>query len=286
METHTVDADKDTFSAVVIEGSRKAPVIVDFWAPWCGPCRALGPILEKLADEYAGRFTLVKINSDENQEIAAEYGVRGIPNVKAFVGGVVVDEFTGALPESGVRAFIERVVPSPAEELRDQAARVYAQTRDVQQTLELLSQAENLDARNENVRIDRAAVLVDAGRDDEARTVIASLSALGQMDERVNALRARLDLAQGAAEAPSEAVLTQRIATDETDLQARLQLAHLFVARAAYRMALDELLEIVRRDRAYGDDIARKTMLKVFESVANQPELVSEFRKKLARIMN
>jgi putative thioredoxin len=286
MGTHTVDVDKNSFDTIVIEGSKQAPVVVDFWAPWCAPCRALGPVLEKVADEYDGRFTLAKVNSDDNQEIAARYGVRGIPSVKAFIGGEVVDEFTGALPESGVRAFIERVVPSPAEELRDSAARVYAQTRDVEQALDLLSQAEKLDPKNEDARIDRAAILMDAGRHDEARKLIESLSPLARMDERVNALQARLDLAQGAAEAPSEAVLKERIARDENDLEARLQLAHQYVARQDYRSALEQLLEVVRRDRAYGKDVARKTMLKVFELLGNQGELVSEFRKKLATVMN
>ncbi|MEA3158033.1 MAG: putative thioredoxin [Betaproteobacteria bacterium] len=286
MGTHTVDVDKNNFDTIVIEGSKQAPVVVDFWAPWCAPCRALGPVLEKVADDYDGRFTLAKVNSDDNQEIAARYGVRGIPSVKAFIGGEVVDEFTGALPESGVRAFIERVVPSPSEELRDSAARVYAQTRDVQQALDLLSQAEKLDPKNEDARIDRVAILMDAGRHDEARKLIESLSPLARMDERVNALQARLDLAQGAAEAPSEAVLKERIARDENDLEARLQLAHQYVARQDYRSALDQLLEVVRRDRTYGKDVARKTMLKVFELLGNQGELVSEFRKKLATVMN
>jgi putative thioredoxin len=286
MGTHTRDVDTNTFDSAVIEGSSKVPVVVDFWAPWCAPCRALGPLLEKLADEYGGRFVLAKINSDENQELSARYGVRGIPNVKAFIDGEVVDEFTGALPESGVRAFIERIVPSPAEELRDGAARVYAQTRNAEQALELLAQAEQLDPKNDDVRIDRAAVLTDAGRDDEARKLLDSLSPLAQMDERVGALKARLDLAQGAAEAPSEEVLKARIARDENDLEARLQLAHQYVARQDYRPALEQLLGIVRRDRAYRDDVARKTMLKVFELLGNQGELVSEFRKKLASAMN
>ncbi|MGZ5136824.1 MAG: tetratricopeptide repeat protein [Burkholderiales bacterium] len=286
MGTHTVDVDKNDFDTIVIEGSKKAPVVVDFWAPWCAPCRALGPVLEKVVEEYDGRFTLAKVNSDDNQEIAARYGVRGIPSVKAFISGEVVDEFTGALPESGVRAFIERVVPSPAEELRDSAARVYAQTRDVEQALDLLSRAEQLDPKNEDVGIDRAAILIDAGRPDEARKLIENLSPLARMDERVNALQARLDLAQGAAEAPSEAVLKERIERDENDLEARLQLAHQYVARRDYRSALDQLLEVVRRDRTYGNDVARKTMLKVFELLGNQGELVSEFRKKLASVMN
>jgi putative thioredoxin len=286
MGTHTRDVDTNTFESVVIEGSKKVPVVVDFWAPWCAPCRTLGPLLERLADEYGGRFVLAKINSDENQELSARYAVRGIPNVKAFIGGEVVDEFTGALPESGVRAFIERVVPSAAEELRDSAARVYAQARDAEQALDLLAQAEQLDPKNDDVRIDRAAIVFDAGRHEEARKLLDNLSPLSQMDERVSALKARLDLAQGAAEAPSEDVLKARIARDENDLEARLQLAHQYVGRREYRPALEQLLDIVHRNRAYRDDIARKTMLKVFELLGNQGELVSEFRKKLASAMN
>src|SRR5215210_2543818 len=176
MGKHTRDVDTHTFESAVIEASKKVPVIVDFWAPWCAPCRTLGPVLERLADEYGGRFILAKIDSDGNQELSARYGVRGIPNVKAFVGGQVVDEFTGALPESGVRAFIERVVPSPAEELRDSAARVYAQTRNGPQALDLLAQAEQLDPENDDVRIDRAAIFADAGRQEEARKLLDNLA--------------------------------------------------------------------------------------------------------------
>jgi putative thioredoxin len=270
----------------VIEGSRKTPVVVDFWAPWCGPCRALTPILEKLAAEYAGRFVLAKINSDENPELSARYSVRGIPNVKAFADGEVVDEFSGALPEGQVREFLERLVPSPADDLRDEAAAVYAQTRDADRALEILSRAEALDASNEEIRIDRAAVLADAGRHDEANAVLAALKPLTQMSARVNALKAKLDLAQGAADASSIDELQKRIGANADDLDARLQLAHAHTAAQSYREALEQLLEIVGRDRGFGEDAGRKTMLKVFELLGNAGDLVSEFRRRLARTIN
>ncbi|MBX9812514.1 MAG: co-chaperone YbbN [Burkholderiales bacterium] len=282
---YSVDVDTANFNEVVIEGSKKAPVIVDFWAPWCAPCRALKPVLEKLAAEYQGRFTLAKINSDENQTLAIQYGVRGIPNVKAFVDGKLADEFSGALPEAAVREFIDRLIPSPAEVLRLQATAIYRKTGNAQQALELLAQASAMDAGNETVRIDSAEILIDSGKIEEARRLLETLSPLAQMEERVAALKARIEFAASASSAPDADSLRQRIARDANDLEARLQLAKLCVANRDYAAALDELLEIVRRDRSFRDDIARKTMLQVFSLLGNQGELVSEYRKRLASAM-
>lgn len=279
-----IDVSLQDFKPVVIEGSMRAPVIVDFWAPWCAPCRALGPVLEKLEVEYQGKFTLAKINSDENQELAAQYGVRGIPNVKAFVGGRLVDEFSGALPERQVREFLDRVIPTPSEELRLQAREVYRESRAGAKALTLLEQALELDPQNERALIDSALIMTDLGRLDEAKSFIGKLSPLAQMDEAVAALRSRIDFAASAAASPDAEALRQRIAANPHDLDARLQLANLCAAKEDYAAALDQLLEIVRRDRTFGDDIARKTMLQIF-NLLRDGELVSEYRRRLASAM-
>jgi putative thioredoxin len=284
--THAVDVNTSNFQALVVEASTKMPVVVDFWAPWCAPCRALTPVLEKLAGEYAGRFVLAKVNSDENPELATQFGVRGIPNVKAFVGGEVIAEFSGALPEGKVRQFLEEILPSPADDLQMEAFARYRSDGNVDAALALLDEAQKLDPQSEDVKFNRAALLLEGGRNADARAIIETLTPLAQMDDRVSELKARLDLADGAAGAGSADALEKRVAGNEADLDARLQLAHVYVSREDYRQALEQLLAIVQRDRKFGDDVARKTMLKVFELMGNRGDLVSEFRKRLAGALN
>ena len=183
-----IDVTTRDFQEAVIEASRQIPVIVDFWAPWCAPCRALGPVLEKLEADYQGRFTLARVDSDENQALASQYGVRGIPNVKAFVDGEVVDEFAGALPEPAVREFLDRVIPSQAEELRIAALALYRTNGDAAQALDRLEQALVLEPQNPRVLADAAALMIDVGRYDDAKGVLDRLPPLAQMDEPIAAL--------------------------------------------------------------------------------------------------
>jgi len=274
------------FDESVIKASKSVPVLVDFWAEWCGPCRALKPVLEKLAAEFQGKFRLAKVNSDENQELVQRYGVRGIPNVKAFVDGQLVDEFSGALPESQVRDFLKRVIPSPAEKARLEALAQYAVTGDAQQALAMLMTAARLDPLDENVRIDCAELLITLNQHDEARQLITSLSPLAQMEDRVTALQARLALAAGASGDANADELVKRIAADANDSDARLRLARRHITREEYAQALDQLLEIVRRDRQYKDDGARKTMLQLFTVMGSDHPLVADYRRKLAGALN
>ena len=292
MSAFSVDVSAADFEQAVLETSKTVPVIVDFWAEWFGPYRALKPVLEKRATEYDGKFKLAKINSDENQPLAQRYGVRGIPNVKAFVNGELVDEFSGALPEPQVRAFLNRLLPSPAEKLRVETLREYAEINDAERALRMLEHAAQLDPANEAVRIDSAQLLVTVNRYDEAARLLASLSELTKMDDRVKALQVRIDLAlsvarvAGSAGAADETALARRVADNPGDLDARLQLAHLHVARERHDSALEQLLEIVRRDRKFKDDAARKTMLQLFSVLGSDHALVGDYRRKLAGALN
>ena len=284
MSQFAFDVDASNFEQIVIEGSMQVPVVVDFWAPWCGPCKVLKPILEKLAEEYGGKFILAKIDSDENQELAAQFGVRGIPSVKALYGGEIVDEFSGAIPEGEVREFLDRIIPSQSEELRLKAAELRA-AGDAAQALQLLAQASQLDTGNEKIRLDAAEILFEIGETDEAKRLLDSLSPLMKMDDRVVQLTAKLNFAQSGQSSGDEQALRDKIEANEKDMDSRLQLANLLIASGRPAEGMDELLAMIAIDRAWNDEAARKTMLDVFNILAGNP-LVSEYRRKLASALN
>lgn len=287
MTAHSLDVTVADFDEKVLAASNSVPVVVDFWAPWCQPCQILKPILEKLAAEYGGRFILAKVNSDENQEIAARYGVRGIPAVKAFVGGQLADEFTGALPEGQVRDFIDSLIPSPAEPLRQEALAAHARG-DLDGARQLMIKAINTDSRNEAAYLDYVEMSIEAGVLDEAREVLDAVGGKARDTARVESLRARLQLAAAGSGADIEA-LRAGVAAAPADLDARLQLANALAASMDYRGAFEQLIEIVRRDRHWNEEAGRKTMLTLFGMLGAQPQfddLVREFRVQLSRTLN
>jgi putative thioredoxin len=276
MSEHALDVGLADFQQHVLEESKQRPVVVDFWAPWCGPCKSLKPILEKLAAEYGGKFLLAKINSDDNQELATRYGVRGIPSVKAFINGEQADEFSGALPESEVRAFLDRLIPSPVDELRKAAAELRL-AGDINAALQKLADASRLDPTHVGTRLDVAEIMLDLNEADKAHRLLESVPE--DADPRVPQLKARLQFMESAGE--DQAELVAQVAANENDLEARLKLANLYVAAGQYEAGMDQLLEIVRRDRSFGDDIGRKTLLSVF-TLLDGDALVSHYRRLLA----
>lgn len=280
MSDFDLDINLPDFQAAVLDESRTRPVVVDFWAPWCGPCKSLKPILEKLAAEYGGKFRLAKVNADDNQALSQQYGVRGIPAVKAFVNGEMVDEFSGALPEAEVRAFLDRLIPGPADELRAQAAAARA-AGDPGAALQLLADASRLNPDDVGIRLDAAEIMLDLREAEEAQRLIGSVA--DDADPRVPHLKARLQFL-GAAGA-DEMALQARIAADVNDLDARLALAKLAIAGQRYEDGMEQLLEIVRRDRGFQDDVGRTTLLTVFDLLGGG-ELVSRYRRLLASVLN
>ncbi|AOK30456.1 co-chaperone YbbN [Burkholderia singularis] len=276
-----------TFEQDVIDASLAAPVLVDFWAPWCGPCKTLGPLLEKLERDYEGRWKLVKVNVDENPELASHFQTRSIPHVIAFADGQPVDQFVGVLPEGQLRAFIDRLLPAPEEAERRAAQAAFAEGRpdDARSHLE---HALALNPGYDEARLDLVELLLAQNRIDDARAEADRLSQQTKngADPRYQAIKTRFDALDATADLPPTDALEARIASHPDDLEARFDLAQSLIARRAYEGALEQLLEIVKRDRTFGDDVGRKTMISVFELAADQPALVSTWRRKLSTALH
>lgn len=279
-----IDTTLSSFEQDVIEASMEVPVLVDFWAPWCGPCKTLGPLLERLEREYGGRFRLVKVNSDTNPELVASFNLKSIPYGVAFVDGNAVAQFSGAQPEAYVRAFLDRLIPNPAE-LEHRSAREALMKGQTSVAEQYLKNAIALDPANDGARLDMVALLLDRGELQAARDHYSLLSARAEQQSAYNAVRARMEASERAATLPAAEELEQRVTNDEGDLQAHLDLAELHIARREFAPALEHLLEIVKRDRGFREDIGRVKMLEVFEMAADQPEVVAEYRSRLSIIL-
>jgi len=274
--------DASEFEVEAIKRSHEIPVVVDFWATWCGPCQALGPALERVAEEYEGRFLLAKVDADRNQELAAGFGVRGIPAVKALVDGEVVDEFTGALPEPQIREFIDRLLPSETDKAVARA-RQHLEEGSTEQAEGELDRVLAEEPAHGRALMLLARLRLQQNRADDAADVIRGLPARYEGDPEVAGLRNRIEFARIAEETPSEEAAEKTLTDDPDDLEARYRIAAYRVLAEDYQAAFDHLLAIVRQDRSFRDDAGRKGMLALFELLGNRHPLVSDYRKRLSR---
>ena len=273
------DVTEATFARDVIERSRSVPVVVDFWAAWCGPCRILGPVLERLAADAAGAWELVKVDTDANQGLAARYRIQGIPAVKAFRDGAVVSEFTGALPEPQVRAWLAQLAPSAAERLIAEG-KAAEERGDLQTAARAFGAAHRHEPGHTAAAIGLARVLLTGGQDDEAA---ALLGGLGPLPE-VESLRTRLRF-RTAARGADFARLNADVAANPRAPDAHLQLGLALAGDDAYTSALDHLLESVRIDRAHAGGAARKAMLELFTLLGNDDPRVRDYRGQLSKVL-
>jgi len=278
-----IDVSPGGFSREVLERSSSVPVVVDFWAEWCGPCRLLGPVLERLAKESGGKFVLAKVNVDRDPEAAARYGIRSIPAVLGFRDGEVVDAFVGVQPESVIRKWIDRLLPSRAEELAAQARKQEAANPTAAAALygeALAFQPDLPQAQIGLVRLDLAA-----GRLEDAAARIAELERRGFLESEAERLKAELTLKLQATDAGSVEAARSALAERPDDPELRFRLAEALAAHGQYADALPLLLELVERDRKGIGERARQTMVAIFRLLPPGSDLVAEYQRQLSLLL-
>jgi len=279
MNQWTIEVSEAEFEAAVLDRSTEVPVLVDFWAPWCGPCRVLGPVLEKLAAEYAGDFILAKVNVDESPSLAGALGIQGIPAVKLFRDGDIASEFTGALPEPEVREFLSRFLPSVADKRAQHAAQLEQEGKGTQAKT-IYQEILDSDPNHAKALLGMGRLLMNEGDGTGALERLEQVSLVAEERKEADRLIARIKLQEGGAQ--DVAALQARVKVEPNNLEARFELAQALAGMEKYEEALTEFLTIVKTDRGFQDDGGRKAMVQIFEVLGSDHPLTDRFRSELA----
>ena len=275
-----IDVTLENFETEVIAASMAQPVLVDFWATWCGPCKVIGPILEKLEADYAGRFKLVKIDSDQEQQLASAFGIRSIPTCILLMNGQPVDGFMGALPEGKVREFLDKHLPPADEAMPDDDMPLDEAPLDAEGQLEQLQHALATNPADDDARFQYVQALLLAGRLDDAKSAFAPAASKATGVRRFESLQRIIDAAEFAARqgAPAQALagFDGSIAANKRDFEARFGKASVLAGQRRWTDAMDELLEILMRDKSWNEDAARKTYIAILDLIEPPKPKVAE----------
>ncbi|AWF80405.1 thioredoxin [Microbulbifer sp. A4B17] len=283
MNEFIVDVTAENAQQILIEESMKRPVVVDFWADWCEPCKQLMPVLEKLANEYSGQFLLAKVNADNEQMLAGQLGVRSLPTVMVLKDGQPVDGFAGVQPESQIREMLDKYLPKPWDIKLQQAQALIGEDK-VAEALPLLRQAYTESSERTDIAKQLAAILLDQNRVQEAETVLNKIL-LADQDAEYQQLMAQLELKQQAAETPEIQALQKALEENPADSDSAYQLAVQYSQANRHEEALQLLLDILRKDMGFADGAAKQTFLDIVKSLGAGDPVATQYQRKLMTMM-
>ncbi|MFZ5536353.1 MAG: thioredoxin [Pseudomonadota bacterium] len=285
MSSFVFDVTEQDFAEKVIQASHERPVLVDFWAAWCQPCQILKPLLKKVAEGYNGDVHLAYVDTDQEQMLAAQFGIRSLPTVMLFKDGRAVDQFMGAQPEGAIRKLIDKHIVRESDLLLKQAMGFLEQGEE-EAAVEMLKQANRIDPKNTAVLFALARFAAHSGNFDEALAILEAIPDEAPEAGMARELKAQIGFARQAKEAGDMGELLGRISHDPADLEARQKLATVLIGQGQHEAAMEQFLEIMKRDRAFGDDAGRKGLLQLFEMLGNEHPLVSTYRRRMFSLMH